>query len=153
MKELRFCHEKNSDNRDYQHKVLIQREMEVNGMWIIVNVEKTLSPPLPSTRLSRLRSPHRFPLPFNLRSVLLSAPRSFFRSVPPSVPGSECPLRPTLRSSLPSPLRSSLSSFFYSVHCRQKNTKFYHLITLDNYWTSSTPLISYRCARLSQVVR
>ena len=144
MKELRFCNEKNSDIRDYQHKVLIQREMEVNGMWIIVNVEKTLSPP-PPPRLSRLRSP----LPFNLRSVLLAAPRSFFRSVPPSVPGSECPLRPTLRSSL----RSSLSSFFYSVHCGQKKTKFYLMITLDNYWTSSTPLISYRCARLSQVVR
>ena len=47
MKELRFCNEKNSDIRDYQHKVLIQREMEVNGMWIVVNVEKTLSPPPP----------------------------------------------------------------------------------------------------------
>ena len=32
IKELRFCDEKNSDIRDYQHKVLIQREIKVNGM-------------------------------------------------------------------------------------------------------------------------
>ena len=150
MKELRFCKEK-----ILTLEIISIRYSEVEGdgsKWDVDHSErwKNFEPP---PRLSRLRSPHRFPLPFNLRSVLLSAPRSFFRSVPPSVPGSECPLHPTLRSSLPSPLRSSLSSFFYSVHCRQKNTKFYHLITLDNYWTSSTPLISYRCARLSQVVR
>ena len=109
MKELRFRNEKNSDIRDYQHKVLIQREMEVNGMWIIVNVEKTLSPPPPhaypgsvSRTVSRslsiydlFSSPLLAPFfglfrpPFqapSARFVQRSVPRSLPRSVPRSVP-------------------------------------------------------------------
>ena len=104
MKELRFCNEKNSDIRDYQHKVLIQREMEVNGTWIIVNVEKTLSPPphaypgsvprslsiydlfsspLLAPFFALFRPPFQAP---SARFVQRSVPRSLPRSVPRSVP-------------------------------------------------------------------
>ena len=102
--------------------------MEVNGMWSIVNIEKTLSPPPPLP-------------PF---------PTLFHASFPASSQPTICsPLRSPLRSTFRSPLRSSLSSLFYSVHCRLKRTKFHLLITLENYWTCRTPLISYRCTRLT----
>ena len=87
--------------------------MEVNGMWSIVNIEKTLSP-LP---------------PF---------PTQFHASFPAPFQSTIC-----------SPPRFPLRSLFYSVHCRLKKTKFYRLITLENYWTCRTPLTSYRCARLT----
>ena len=103
--------------------------MEVNGMWSIVNIEKTLSPlpPFPTQFHAS------FPAPF--QSTICSPPRF--------------PLRSPFRSTLRFPLRSSLRSLFYSVHCRLKKTKFYRLITLENYWTCRTPLTSYRCARLT----
>ena len=102
--------------------------MEVNGMWSIVNIEKTLSPPPPLPPfLTQFHA--SFPAPF--QSTICSPPRS--------------PLRSPFRSTL----RSSLRSLFYSVHCRLKKTKFYRLITLENYWTCRTPLTSYRCARLT----
>ena len=105
--------------------------MEVNGMWSIVNIEKTLSPPPPLPPFPT-QFHASFPAPF--QSTICSPPRS--------------PLRSPFRSTLRSPLRSTLRSLFYSVHCRLKKTKFYRLITLENYWTCRTTLTSYRCARL-----
>ena len=102
--------------------------MEVNGMWSIVNIEKTLSPPPPLPPFPT-QFHASFPAPF--QSTICSPPRS--------------PLPSPFRSTLRSPLRS----LFYSVHCRLKKTKFYRLITLENYWTCRTTLTSYRCARLS----
>ena len=97
-------------------------------MWSIVNIEKTLSPPplLPPFPTQFHAS---FPAPF--QSMICSPPRS--------------PLRSPFRSTL----RSTLRSLFYSVHCGLKKTKFYRLITLENYWTCRTTLTSYRCARLT----
>ena len=80
MKEVRVCNEKNCDIWDYQLRVLIQWEMEVNGMWSIVNIEKTLSPPRLSLR-STLRFQLRSPLLSPLRSTLLSPLRSTLRSL------------------------------------------------------------------------
>ena len=77
--------------------------MEVNGMWSIVNIEKTLSPPPP---LPPFHAP--FPAAFPA-----SFPAPFYAPFP----------APLLA---PFPVLSS-------VHCRQKKTKFYLLITLDNY--------------------
>ena len=106
--------------------------MEVNGMWSIVNIEKTLSPPPPLPPFPT-QFHASFPAPF--QSTICSPPRS--------------PLLSPFRSTLRSPLRSTLRSLFYSVHCRLKKTKFYRLITLENYWTCRTTLTSYRCARLT----
>ena len=110
--------------------------MEVNGMWSIVNIEKTLSPPPPLPPFPT-QFHASFPAPF--QSTICSPPRSPLRS----------PFRSTLRSPLRSTLRSPLRSRFYSVHCRLKKTKFYRLITLEHYWTCTTTLTSYRCARLT----
>ena len=41
MKKLRVCNEKICDIWAYRPRVLIEGEMEVNGMWITVNIEKT----------------------------------------------------------------------------------------------------------------
>ena len=77
--------------------------MEVNGMWSIVNIEKTLSPPPP---LPPFHAP--FPAAFPA-----SFPAPFYATFP----------APLLA---PFPVLSC-------VHCRPKKTKFYLLITLDNY--------------------
>ena len=77
--------------------------MEVNGMWSIVNIEKTLSPPPPIP-------PFHAPFP---AAFPASFPAPFYATFP----------APLLA---PFPVLSS-------DHCRQKKTKFYLLITLDNY--------------------
>ena len=101
-------------------------------MWSIVNINKSLSPPPPLPPfLTQFHA--SFPAPF--QSTICSPPRS--------------PLRSPFRSTLRSPLRSPLRSLFYSVHCRLKKTKFYRLITVENYLTCRTTLTSYRCARLT----
>ena len=85
--------------------------MEVNGMWSIVNIEKTLSPPPPLPPFHApfpAAFPASFPAPFHA-----SFPAPFYATFP----------APLLA---PFPVLSS-------VHCRPKKTKFYLLITLDNY--------------------
>ena len=159
VKEVRVCNEKNCDIWDYQPRVLIQGEMEVNGMWSIVNIEKTLSPspPLPPFHAP---FPATFPAPFPT-PFQASFPAPFYAPFPTTFPAAfpapfpapfHAPFSAPFYATFPAPLPAPLP-VLSSVHCRQKKTKLYHLITLDNYWISSTPLISYRCPRLSQVVR
>ena len=156
MKEVRVCNEKNCDIWDYQPMVLIQGEMEVNGMWSTVNIEKTLSPPPP---LPPFHAP--FPAPFSApfpvpfpATFPAPFPTPFYSPFPVPFPAAfPAPFLAPFYATFPAPLLAPFP-VLSSVHCRQKKTnKFYLLITLDNYWISSTPFISYRRPRLSQVVR
>ena len=136
--------------------------MEVKGTWITVNIEKSWSLPprlpqfpAPFDVLSPAPSPAPFPCPFHApfpASFPAPFPAPFHSRSPlcPLLRYTLCsPLRCPLRSQLRTPLRLrlcfSLRSLLYSVHCRQKRTKFYlsSLLTDDNI-TCSTPLISYR---------
>ena len=155
MKEWRVCNEKKC-----WPEIISIGYLSTEGDGSKWNAEET-SPPFPAPFHAPFHVPFFVPFHalFPLRSPLRCTSRSTLCS--PLRSPLRCtllaPLRFTLRFPLRFPLRSTLHYPLgipvYSLHCRQKKTKFYLLITLDNYWKCSTLLISYRCPGLSQIVR